>query len=95
MARKQTFLRAQWSKVFSASYARLSTEQQKRCDEAMLALIKQQDLPGLRIKPILPSKIYNEARINSGDRLIFRIEADTVYFVDVVEHDHIKRYGKR
>ncbi len=49
----------------------------------------------MRVKPIEPEKYYNEARINEGDRLIFRIEADTIWFVDVVTHDDIGRYGKK
>ena len=49
----------------------------------------------LRIKPIHPEKYYLEARINSGDRIVFRIEKGTIFFVDVVHHDDISRYGKR
>ena len=60
----------------------------------MLALMKQETTPGMRVKPIQPDKFYNEARINSGDRLVFRIEKKTVWFVDVVSHDDIGRYGR-
>ena len=95
MARKQTFLAAVWSDVWKESYARLSTERQAACDEAAMALIKQADSPGLRIKPIQPAKHYLEARINSGDRIVFRREEGTIYFIDVVAHDDISRYGKR
>jgi hypothetical protein len=49
----------------------------------------------MRIKPIEPEKYYNEARINDGDRLVFRVESGCVWFVDVVEHDDIDRYGKK
>lgn len=49
----------------------------------------------MRVKPIEPEKYYNEARINEGDRLIFRIEADMIWFVDVVTPDDIGRYGKK
>ncbi|MBA2671319.1 MAG: hypothetical protein H0U67_13170 [Gemmatimonadetes bacterium] len=49
----------------------------------------------MRIKPIEPEKYYHEARINEGDRLVFRIESETVWFVDVVEHDDIGKYGKK
>lgn len=40
MARKQTFLGAVWSDAWKESYARLSTERQEACDEAVMALIK-------------------------------------------------------
>jgi hypothetical protein len=95
MARKQTFLTAVWSDAWKESYARLSSERQVACDEAALELIKQVSSPGLRIKPILPTKYYLEARINSGDRIVFRVAEGTVFFVDVVTHDDIARYGKR
>ena len=36
-----------------------------------------------------------EARIISGDRIVFRVEHGTIYFVDVVKHDDIARYGRR
>lgn len=61
----------------------------------MMALIKQEANPGLRIKPIQPHKFYREARINRGDRIVFRLEGDIIYFIDVVEHDDIKKYGRR
>jgi hypothetical protein len=47
------------------------------------------------VKPILPDKHYLEARISSGDRIVFRVEQGTIYFVDVVKHDDIARYGRR
>ena len=47
------------------------------------------------MKPIQPEKHYLEARLNSGDRIVFRIEGETVFFVDVVKHDDIERYGRR
>jgi mRNA-degrading endonuclease RelE of RelBE toxin-antitoxin system len=95
MARKQTFLAAEWSEPFKESYAKLSVERQVACDQAALALIKQLSSPSLRIKPIQPEKYYLEARINSGDRIVFRIEKGTIFFVDVIHHDDISRYGKR
>jgi hypothetical protein len=60
-----------------------------------MALIKGIDTPGLNVKPILPDKRYLEARIGSGDRIIFRVEQDAVLFVDVVKHDDIGRYSRR
>jgi hypothetical protein len=95
MARKQVFLAAVWSETWKESYARLSAERQTACDHAALALIKQISSPGLRIKPIQPAKFYLEARINSGDRIVFRLAEGTVFFVDVVTHDDIARYGRQ
>jgi len=95
MARKQTFLTAVWSEQWKASYLNLSADRQAACDEAAIALIKQVSAPGLHVKPIQPDKYYFEARINSGDRIVFRIEAGTSFFVDIVKHDDISRYGKR
>ena len=60
-----------------------------------MALIKGLDSVGLHVKPILPDKHYLEARISSGDRIVFRVEQGTIYFVDVVKHDDIARYGRR
>ena len=95
MARKQTFLAAVWSDLWKESYAKLSAERQVACDEAARAMIKQNAASGLRIKPIQPAKYYLEARINSGDRIVFRLAEGMVFFVDVVAHDDISRYGKR
>jgi mRNA-degrading endonuclease YafQ of YafQ-DinJ toxin-antitoxin module len=95
VARKQTFLAARFSERFEQSYSRLRLEQQKGVDELILALIKRAPNPGHRVKPILPSKQYFEARINSGDRLIFRHEESEILFVDVVVHDEIGKYGRR
>jgi hypothetical protein len=95
MARKQTFLAAVWSDLWKESYAKLSADRQTACDAAVMALIKQVSSSGLRIKPIQPAKYYLEARINSGDRIVFRLEEGAVVFVDVVAHDDISRYGKR
>jgi mRNA-degrading endonuclease RelE of RelBE toxin-antitoxin system len=95
VAKKQTFLRAEWSEKFKESYAVLSADRQKSCDEAAITLIKREASAGLRIKPIHPDKYYNEARINSGDRVIFRVEGDTISFIDVVKHDNIDKYGRR
>ncbi len=95
MARKQVFLAAEWSEPWKESYANLSSDRQAGCDKAVIALIKRVDSPGLRIKPIHPDKYFVEARINSGDRIVFRIEGDTILFVDVVKHDDISRYGSR
>ena len=95
MARKQTFLTAEWSEPWKASYLKLSADRQAACDEAAIALIKQTSSPGLHIKPIHPDKHYLEARINSGDRIVFRIEGGRILFVDIVKHDDISKYGRR
>ena len=95
MARKQPFLVAFWSEQWKESYASLLTDRQTSCDRAAMALIKRDFPPGLRVKPILPDKHYLEARIASGDRIVFRTEEGTIYFVDVVSHDDIGRYGRR
>jgi hypothetical protein len=60
-----------------------------------MALIKGTDTPGLKLKPILPDKHYLEARISSGDRIVFRQEQDAIFFIDVINHDDIGRYGSR
>ena len=57
------------------------------------ALARQQPTPGMRVKPILPARFYNEARISSGDRLIFRIADGVLYLIDLVTHDEIARYS--
>jgi len=95
MARKQTFLAAVWSDAWKESYARLSAERQVACDETAMALIKRISSAGLRIKPIQLAKYYLEARINSGDRITFRLAEGTIFFIDIVAHDDISRYGKR
>lgn len=95
MPRRKTFLGAAWSKRWDKSYAGPSHDRQKGTDKVAIALIKQELTPGMRVKPIEPEKYYNEARVNERDRLIFRIENNTVWFVDVVTHVEIGRYAKK
>ncbi len=95
MPSRQTFLGADWSERWKKSYAQLEPHRQAACDRAAIALIKKENLPGLRVKPIQPEKYYLEARLNQGDRIIFRVETGTIFFADVVTHDEIARYGKR
>lgn len=95
MARRRSFLKAAWSKRWDKSYSELSHDRQKGVDKVVIALIKQEATPGMRVKPIEPQKYYDEARINDGDRIVFRVEDETVWFVDIVTHDEIGRYGKK
>lgn len=95
MARKQEFLGAEFSNRFKESYAELSHDRQKGADKVILALMKQEPTPGMRIKPIEPEKYYCEARVNHGDRLVYRVDGGRVWIVDVVVHDDIGRYGKK
>lgn len=94
MARKQPFLNADFSEQWKESYQRLQHAQQQGVDKVVMALLKQQPTPGMRVKPIEPGKYYNEARVNDGDRVIHRTEAGTAYFVDIVPHDDIGKYGR-
>ena len=86
---------ATWTEKWWRSYARLPADRQASCDRAVMALIKGIETSGLNVKPIQPDKHYLEARISSGDRIVFRVEKDTIFFVDVVGHDDIARYGRR
>jgi hypothetical protein len=88
------FLAAYWSEQWKRSYAAFSAERQAACDRAVMALIKGEESAGLFVKPILPDKHYLEARFSQGDRIIFRIQDGALYFVDVVKHDDIARYGR-
>jgi hypothetical protein len=85
---------AVWTEQWWESYGRLPADRQSSCDRAAMALIKGGDAPGLNVKPVLPDKHYLEGRISSGDRIVFRVEAGTIFFMDVVKHDDISRYGR-
>jgi Txe/YoeB family toxin of Txe-Axe toxin-antitoxin module len=95
VARKKGFLAAEFSNRFQESYAALSHDRQKAVDKVVLALMKQDVTPGMRVKPIQPEKYYREARINDGDRLVYRIDDGKLWVIDVVSHDDIVRYGKK
>lgn len=86
---------AVWTEQWWESYGRLAGDRQASCDRVVMALVKGTQTPGLNVKPILPDKHYLEGRISSGDRVVFRLEGTTVFFIDVVKHDDIGRYGRR
>ena len=95
MPEKQIFLQTVWSEDWKEAYTALSADRQRSCDHAAIALIKRESSSGLRVKPIQPDKYYFEARVNSGDRIVFRVEAGTIFFMNIVKHDDIDRYGRR
>jgi mRNA-degrading endonuclease RelE of RelBE toxin-antitoxin system len=95
VARRQKFLAAEFSKRFEKSYAGLTAARQNGVDKAVIALLKQEPTPGMRVKRIQPDKYCDEARINDGDRLIHRIDSGTLWVVDVVPHDDINRYARK
>lgn len=94
MARRPPVRSASWSDQWWESYGRLTTDRQASCDRAVTTLIKGAGATGLVVKPILPAKYYLEARISSGERIVFRIAEGTIYFLDIVKHDDIGRYGR-
>ncbi len=80
---------------FEKGFRGLAPERRQACARVIEALIRQLPTPGMRVKPILPDRHYLEARLSSGDRLIFRVEAEVLHLVDVVSHDDIVRYSRR
>lgn len=94
MSTKQDFLRAEFAETFEVAYAKLQTQQQSGCDKVIIALLRRQATPGMRVKPIAPDKYYCEARINAGDRLIHRIDGGSLFVYDVVAHEDISSYGR-
>ncbi len=89
------FESAEFTRRFEKSFAALPLEVRRQCRKAILQVMKDPHYPGLRSKPIQPGRFHWEARLNRGDRLIFRPAGDIVYFIDVVSHDDIARYGER
>jgi len=94
VARKQPFLGAAWSSRWDKSYQKLNHEQQKgvdkRCHRPAEATAYARDAHQTRGA----GEVLHEARANDGDRVIHRIEDRKVWFVDIVVHDDIGRYGK-
>lgn len=89
------FGQLEFTAQFEKSYGKLGPETQKQCDEAIAQLLQSIPRPGLRLKPILPSKQFWEARLNKGDRLILLPRGAVALVIDVVKHDDIAKYGKR
>ena len=94
MSGRLRFRNATFGDKWPKSYLALDPLRRRPCDSAVIALLKTDPSPGLRIHPILPSKYFSEARINSGDRIVFRLDGDAIVFVDVVAHDHVDRYAQ-
>jgi hypothetical protein len=95
MSRRIAFLAAEFSAHWDKSYERLPADKQEETDEVVMALLKSQPTPAMRVKPIQPDKHYHEARINSGDRVVYRVEAGVCRFADIVPHDLIDKYGRK
>lgn len=95
MSRRIAFLAAEFSNQWDKSYEDLPANKQEDTDAVVLALLKSQPTPGMRVKPIQPDKHYSEARINGGDRVVYRVEEGVCRFVDIVPHDLINKYGRR
>ena len=81
------------SERFKKTYKRATKQLQEQVDDTVKQLFENPSLPGLRVKPIKHAGYYYEARINSGDRLIFRTEAKTLILINFVKHDNIGDYG--
>lgn len=95
MSRRIKFLSAEFSNQWDKAYEDLPSNKQEETDEVVLALLKNDPTPGMRVKPIQPDKHYFEARINSGDRVVYRVEDGVCDFVDIIPHDLIDKYGRK
>lgn len=73
----------------------MPANKQSEADEVVLALLKSQPTHGMRVKPIQPDKHYHEARINSGDRVVYRVEGGVCRFVDIIPHELIDKYRRK
>lgn len=78
---------------FGKSYRMLEARTRNQCRKALRCLRENPDHPGLNLKPILPSKLYWEARINRSDRLVVRPEGDTAYIIEVVKGGNVVGEG--
>lgn len=95
MSRKPEPLAVDYGERFRERLLALDAAGRGGCAKVISALIAQEPTPGMRVKPIPPDRVYREARISSGDRLVFRIEGRVLYLIDVVHHDDISRYRRR
>lgn len=95
MPRRIAFLAAEFSAQWDTSYDALPADKQEETDDVVIALLKSQPTQGMRVKPIQPDKHYHEARINSGDRVVYRVDGGVCRFVDIVPHDLIDKYGRK
>lgn len=95
MSGKTVLLNVVWTERYRRRYLELSDQAQRSADRVALALVKREATPGMRVKPIQPEKVFLEARLDAGDRIVFRVTEGTIYFEDMVSHDEIGRYGKR
>lgn len=84
---------AEFTRRFEKSFARLPADAQAQCRKAVGQIVENSRHPGLHVKPLQPAKIHWEARLNRGDRIIFRPAGPVVYFLDIVPHDEIDRFG--
>ncbi len=93
MTRERGELEVAYGRRFEERLRRLPESRRTACLRVIEALARQEPTPGMRVKPILPGKFYSEARISSGDRLIFRTADGILHLIDVVTHDDIVRYA--
>ena len=94
MTPRQRSLEVVYGPVFEKRLRELQAVRRAACLRVIAALAAGAPTPGMRVKPIQPAKRYSEARIASGDRLIFRVADGALVLIDVVEHDDIGRYSK-
>jgi hypothetical protein len=83
-----------FTRQFDDSYEILQERVQRQCDKALEFLLTNPGHPGLSLKPIQPSKIYWEVKVNRGDRLIIRPDGSIAHVIDVVTHDNISKWGR-
>ena len=93
MTRKRGELEVSYGRRFEERLRRLPESRRTSCLRVIEALARQEPTPGMRVKPILPGRFYSEARISSGERLIFRTSLGILHLIDVVTHDDIVRYS--
>jgi len=95
VARHVVLLNTTWTERYKKRYTDLAPPDQQSADRVALAIMKGETTPGMRVRPIQPEKVFYEARLDDGDRIIFRMSDGMIYFEDIVSHDEIGRYGKR